>query len=215
MRDGFWVVHIPFVLWSNYYYYNYYYWYFHYYFTPCVLFTPALTSGLHWSLTASLLRSPGLSSLFWSISTMLLFGRYRFFIRFTTALIPFPIKDRSKFPNNNWYHRHFHVPHFFVFSSPTKLSTSLFFRFLFFFFFSLCGLRKWQNPLDGNFFIFCLFVVVFLILFIFIFSIYIFFYSLFFFFFVSFFVNTMFGLLAGIRWSVHISKSKNFMCPIC
>ena len=63
----------------------------------------------------SLLRSPGLFSVFWSISAMLLPGWSRFFLWFSISLVFFlSLWDHSKYTNYHWYHRHPHVPQLFI-----------------------------------------------------------------------------------------------------
>ena len=114
-------------------------------------------------MTASLLKSPGLSSIFWPISIILsLDGLHSsgFFQVFQSLFQSFD--DCTKSTNYNWYHHRFHVSPFvcFFFSSPARsrylslfslyfnftlwsagtskstiLQVLLFFSFLFFFFF--------------------------------------------------------------------------------
>ena len=122
-------------------------------------------------MTASLLKSPVLFSVFWPISTMLLFG-WSPFVLFFQALHSLYQSwgDCTKSINYNWHHSHFHLPQFFrssylsffslsfnftPWSTGTAKSTiKVLFSFLFFSFF-LLGLFVWlilsdplvcQNP---------------------------------------------------------------------
>ena len=65
-------------------------------------------------VTTSLLKSPGLFSVFWPSSIMLLFGCPPLGRQLPNP--PDSLKTFSycaKSTNHNWYHRHFHVPCFF------------------------------------------------------------------------------------------------------
>ena len=87
-------------------------------------------------MTASHLRSPGLFSVFWPLSTMQSFGWSRYFFRFLIPLVFFQgIGYRSESTNYNWYLQH---PQNCIFSSLARFKyLSLISRF--FFKFSLRG----------------------------------------------------------------------------
>ena len=62
-------------------------------------------------VTASLLKSPGLFSVFWQFSIMLLFGCSPLGRQFPNP--PGPLITRAKSTNHNWYYCKLHVPQFF------------------------------------------------------------------------------------------------------
>ena len=115
----------------------------YYYFSPSELFTQVITNGF--PLNLSLLRSSGLFSVSWPITTVLFSGWSRFFSWF-----PILHDNRSNHTHNYWYH---HCPRvaqiiLVLLSGP---SVYLSFGLLLF---SICGLSERQNPLDRNFFLF-------------------------------------------------------------
>ena len=93
----------------------------------------------HWSLSDSILRSPGLFSLFWPI--LITLDGLDSSSDFQLFLPPYQaFEDRSKRASYNWYHRYSQVPQFF-----SSLARSKYFS-LFAFIFSLCGRLGRQNP---------------------------------------------------------------------
>ena len=87
--------------------------------------TPALVCVI-----GSILKSPGFSSVFWSILILLLFewSSLVFFYQVLQVLYQ-SFGDCTKSTNYNWYHRHFQVPQFFQFSSKVEVLISLFVYF--------------------------------------------------------------------------------------
>ena len=76
--------------------------------------------------TASL-KSRGFFLVFWPNSTTLLFGWSSFVLLFPSPPVPAPILWwLYPAPNYIWYHRHFHVPYFFLFSWTVYIFISLF-----------------------------------------------------------------------------------------
>ena len=90
-------------------------------------------------LTESLLRSPGHVSAFWPTSTTLYFRWFDF------QVIQTPYQafgNRSKCTNYNWYHRHFHLPQFPLFSGKVQVYAYLFCFFFYFLFAVQCD--SWE-----------------------------------------------------------------------
>ena len=86
-------------------------------------------------VTASLLKSPELYSVFW-----LYYGWTPLVLLFPYPPVPVPILcDCTKPTNYNWYHHHFHVPHFFKFPSKVVVLTFIFVFFQFYSVVSWCS----------------------------------------------------------------------------
>ena len=85
-------------------------------------------------VTASLLKSPGLFSVFWPFSIMLLFWWSPLGCQLPNLPGPLIIlySYRAKSTNHNWYNCHLYIPLFFQFSSKVKLLISLFTFFQFY-----------------------------------------------------------------------------------
>ena len=94
--------------------------------------------------TASLLKSPGLFSVFWPILIMLYF---EWSPRVLLSLYQ-SFGNCTESTNYNWFRHHFHVPQLFFFQFPGKVQVPL---FLFCFFQFYCGP---QSPQFGKFFSF-------------------------------------------------------------
>ena len=130
--------------------------YYYYHFTAFQVFPNAIS---RWFLTgtwvtASVLKSPELSPVFWPILIMLLFRWSPLVFLFPSPLYQF-FGDCTKSSNYNWYHCHFHVPHSF-FQFPSK-KEELIFLFVFFHFYSVISQNSKINYLASSlfFFFFC------------------------------------------------------------
>ena len=108
-------------------------------------------------VTVSLLKSPGLFSVFWVISIMLQFGQSPL-----VSLFPSPqflatiLWGLTKSTNYNWYNRQFHVPQFFQF--PGKVQVLIFLFAFSQFYFMIRQDSKLHNPSSSLFFFFFFFV---------------------------------------------------------
>ena len=78
-----------------------------YYFYYYLLFWEFFTQ-----MTANLFKSPGLSSVFWSILIMLQSGYSLLDLLFPSLLVFWPILLGPKSINHNWDHRYLHIPYF-------------------------------------------------------------------------------------------------------